>query len=154
VLVTVPDSPGRDLPAERELAALLHAYAAAWGAVDFAAAAGCWDAADPEPVYVGLEYPAPLIGWADLDRHWARLGARVKAAALAWEDVQVRIAAPGLAAVVALSVWEVESVESPTRHHGQSWVSLLARRRAEGWRICQFVESPAYFADRTTEESG
>jgi ketosteroid isomerase-like protein len=130
---------------------LLDAYGEGWAAADFGAVASCWDADDTGPVYLGIEYPAPLVGWSELNKHWGRLAARVRAARVRWEDVHVTSLGGDLATVVALSTWEIEG-EPGTRHVAQTWVSALVRRRPAGWRIAQYVETPAYFPTADPED--
>ena len=61
---------------------LVREYDEKWSALDIAGVAGLWVREDPPPVYVGDEYPAPLIGVEQLDRHWARVASRVKRASV------------------------------------------------------------------------
>jgi hypothetical protein len=133
--------------AKSEILAVLDAYAATWSDADFGQAATLWDSDDDAPVYLGIEYSGPLIGWSELNRHWGRLGARVRAATLSWADVHINLLSHDLATVVMLSAWEIEGVEEFTPRSGHTWVTALLRRRAHGWRLAQYVETPAYLPE-------
>src|SRR4029450_6661260 len=52
---------------------LVREYDKLWSTLDFVGLADLWERDDPQPIYVGDEYAAPLIGTDDLDRHWARV---------------------------------------------------------------------------------
>src|ERR1700761_7982940 len=52
------------------LTALISEYDQKWLALDFAGVAGLWVRDSPQPIYIGDEYPTPLIGAEALDRHW------------------------------------------------------------------------------------
>jgi hypothetical protein len=73
-------------PASDNAAAALHELVSEhdkrFSALDFAGVADLWEHHRPQPVYLGDEYPGPLIGADELDRHWARVSSRVKAAAV------------------------------------------------------------------------
>ena len=130
-----------------EIGSLLDEHDRLWRCLDFAGLAGLWDRAEGMPIYVGDEYPGPVIGWQDLERHFGRLGGRLREA-----DVATRLmAAHGIAADLALAVvlleWSYSTVESADRLGGQRWVSCLLRRTAVGWRFVHYAESPAYGID-------
>jgi hypothetical protein len=49
-----------------------------WTTLDFDGLSQLWERDSPRPVYLGDEYAAPLVGADELDRHWARVGSRIK----------------------------------------------------------------------------
>ncbi|HYP92568.1 MAG TPA: hypothetical protein VER34_05210, partial [Mycobacterium sp.] len=59
---------------------LVRDYDKRWSRLDFIGLTDLWERDDPQPIYVGDEYAAPLIGDDQLDRHWARVAGRLKAA--------------------------------------------------------------------------
>ena len=71
-----------DHSVESALTELVRDYDKQWSSLDFVCLADLWVRDDPQPIYVGDEYAAPLIGADELDRHWARVGGRLKAASV------------------------------------------------------------------------
>ena len=65
-----------------DVADLVRAYDKRWSSLDFVGLGDLWERDDPQPIYVGDEYAAPLIGSDELDRHWARVAGRLKSAAV------------------------------------------------------------------------
>ena len=65
-----------------EVSDLVQEYDKCWSGLDFVALADLWVRDDPQPIYVGDEYAAPLIGADELDRHWARVAGRLKSASV------------------------------------------------------------------------
>jgi hypothetical protein len=61
---------------------LVSDYDKKWCALDFAGLADLWERDNPPPTYLAEEYAAPLIGADELDRHWARVASRLKAASV------------------------------------------------------------------------
>jgi len=127
-----------------ELSRLLDRQDQLWQALDFAALSGLWDAAEGRPVYIGDEYPAPIVGWQDLARHWAKLGGRLHSALMRSTLFEARRLTDDIAVAVFLAEWQLVAVESPERHTGQRWVTAVLRRRDGAWRIVHHAESPAY----------
>src|SRR6201991_3726437 len=68
--------------AQSDIADLVGEYDKRWSSLDFVGLADLWVRDDPQPIYVGDEYAAPLIGADELDRHWARVASRLKAASV------------------------------------------------------------------------
>jgi len=120
----------------------------ALGALDFDAVAALWDEADADAMYVGEEYARPQHGWQELNSHWARLGARLRRAEIRSEPVNVRELADGVALAVLLVEWQLEGVDSAVARSGRSWVTVLLRRRPDGWRLFHYMEAPIYLPRR------
>ncbi|WP_233213377.1 hypothetical protein [Mycobacterium hubeiense] len=65
-----------------DVADLVRDYDERWTRLDFDGLADLWERDGPQPVYMGEEYAAPLIGNDELDRHWERIAGRIKAASV------------------------------------------------------------------------
>jgi len=145
--VGAPLSP-RDAELQGELAALLAEHDRLWHELDFVGLASLWDADEGRPVYIGDEYPAPVVGWQDLARHFGKVGGRMHEATVRSILLDAHRVAADLAVGVFLMNWEFVAVESPERYKGQRWVTVLLRNRAGGgWRFLHHAESPAYEVD-------
>jgi uncharacterized protein (TIGR02246 family) len=118
-----------------------------WEALDFVGVAALWDTDDAAASYIGEEYQKPVTGWVELHRHWARLGARLSEARMESTVVHVNVLAPDLALGILRCRWQLVGVESPTRHEGNSWVTAVLRRRADGWRLVHYAEAPMHAFD-------
>ncbi|MGX9791701.1 nuclear transport factor 2 family protein [Mycobacterium sp. MMS18-G62] len=126
---------------------LVRDYDKCWSSLDFVGLADLWERDGPQPIYLGDEYAAPLIGNDELDRHWARIASRVKTATMsstlhtldAIDDTVVR--------AVLLSRWRLSGRESDFEHTGTSWITWLLIRRGEGYRIVHHMESQVYLTD-------
>jgi hypothetical protein len=126
---------------------LVRDYDKCWSSLDFVGLADLWERDDPQPIYIGDEYAAPLIGNDELDRHWARVASRVKMASMsstlhafdAVDDAVVR--------AVLLSRWRLTGRESNFEHTGTSWITWVLIRRGEQYRIVHHMESQVHLAD-------
>ena len=87
------------------LISLISEYDAKWSALDFAGVADLWERETPRPMYLGDEYAMPLLGADELDRHWARIGSRLKRASVSSRLWSADALAGGLARCVLLSRW-------------------------------------------------
>jgi len=141
--------PPPDAALHRQLGALLVEHDRLWHELDFVGLAGLWDPQEGRPVYIGDEYPAPVVGWQELTRHFGKVGGRIHKAAVNSTLLDAHRVGSDLAVAVFLMDWELVAVESPERHSGQRWVTALLRRRDKGgWRFLHHAESPAYEVDR------
>jgi hypothetical protein len=127
-----------------QLVELVREHDRRWNDVDFRGVAALWDTDHGAPLYLGDEYLLPVVGWTDLTMHWGRLGARIEQARLTTHIVLVSVHDVAFASVTALADWSLRTVESPETRSGRSWVTVLARRRPQGWRIVHFSETPTY----------
>ncbi len=139
--------PVREEALLEEIGLLLEEHDSLWRRLDVAGLASLWDREEGMPIYVGDEYPSPVIGWQDLGRHFGRLGGRLREAEVASTLVAAHSVAADLAIAVVLLEWSLASVESEQRLAGQRWVSSVLRRTAAGWRFVHYAESPAYGID-------
>jgi hypothetical protein len=135
---------------ESALAELVRDYDKRWSGLDFVGLADLWERTSPQPIYLGDEYAAPLIGEDELDRHWARVASRIKSATVsstlhssdAVDDTVVR--------AVLLSRWRLVGRESAFERTGASWITWLLVRRGERYRIFHQMESQVHL----TEDEG
>ena len=134
---------------------LIREYDKLWSSLDFVGLADLWERGGPQPIYVGDEYAVPLIGNDDLDRHWARVASRVKAAsvssALHAFDVLDGALDEAVVRAVLLSRWRLTGRESDSDHRGDhtgaSWITWLLIRRDERYRIFHHMESQVYLTE-------
>ena len=139
-----------DHSVESALTALVRDYDKQWSSLDFACLADLWVRDDPQPIYVGDEYAAPLIGADELDRHWARVGARLKAASVSSTLHEFDVVDDTVVRALLLSRWRLTDRESDVERVGASWVTWLLVRRGVQFRIFHQMESQVYL----TEDEG
>jgi hypothetical protein len=130
---------------------LVREYDKLWSTLDFVGLADLWEHDDPQPIYVGDEYAAPLIGTDDLDRHWARVASRVKAASVSSTLLEFDVVDDTVARALLLSRWSLTGRESDVQRTGASWITWLLVRRGERYRIFHQMESQVYLTDGAGE---
>jgi hypothetical protein len=157
----VNDRPSADQVGPTEL---IREYDKRWSNLDFVGLSELWVRDDPQPIYIGDEYPAPLIGVDELDRHWARVASRLKAASVssrlhafdtvsgdhAFDTVSGDHALDTVNDVVRavlLSRWRLTGRESDVERRGASWITWLLFRRGEEYRIFHHMESQVHLGD-------
>lgn len=158
-------------PPPAEVSDLIREYDKLWSSLDFVGLADLWERGGPQPIYVGDEYAVPLIGNDDLDRHWARVASRVKAASVSSALHAFDVLDEGLdeavdeavVRVVLLSRWRLTGRESDAgqtgedrgvhmgEHKGASWITWLLIRRGGRYRIFHHMESQVYLTDLSEE---
>ena len=129
------------------LLSLVSEYDAKWSALDFAGLANLWERQDPRPMYIGDEYAMPLLGADELDRHWARIGSRLKRASVSSQLWSADELAGGVARCVLLSRWSFTAQESDVAHTGTSWITWLLTFRGDKYRIFHHMESQVYLEE-------
>lgn len=129
------------------LATLVSEYDEKWSALDVVGVADLWERDNPQPMYIGDEYAMPLIGTDELNRHWARVGSRLKHASVSSQLWSADALAGGLARCVLLSRWSFTGRESDTVHTGASWITWLLTAQGENYRIFHHVESQVYLEE-------
>ena len=125
-------------------------YDKRWSSLDFVGLADLWERDDPQPIYIGDEYAAPLIGADELDRHWARIASRLKAATVTstlHECDVVDDSSDTLVRALLLSRWTLTGREVEIQRTGASWITWLLVRRGERYRIFHQMESQVYLND-------
>ena len=130
-----------------ELSDLIREYDKLWSSLDFVGLAELWERDGPQPIYLGDEYATPLVGNDDLDRHWARVASRVKAASMSTALHAFDVVDDNVVRAVLLSRWRLTGRESDFEHAGASWITWLLIRRRERYRIFHQMESQVYLTD-------
>jgi hypothetical protein len=136
-----------DPSVESALTDLVRDYDKQWSTLDFVGLADLWERDDPQPIYVGDEYAAPLIGTDELDRHWSRVAGRLKAASVSSTLHEFDVVDDTVLRALLLSRWRLTSRESDVERPGSSWITWLLVRRGERYRIFHQMESQVYLAD-------
>ena len=137
--------PERDAVAAA-LADLLAEYDKRWSNLDFVGLAELWEHDSPQPVYVGDEYAAPLMGADELDRHWARVSSRLAAASVSSALHAFDVVDGEIIRAVLLSRWRLAGRESDQVRSGASWITWLLIGRRQRYRIFHHMESQVYLA--------
>jgi hypothetical protein len=136
---------------DQALADLVLEHDKRWSSLDFVGLSQLWERDRPKPIYLGDEYAAPLIGAEELDRHWARVGSRLKAASVSSSVHAFDVAGDTIARCVLLSRWRLTGRESDLERTGASWITWLLVRRDERYRIFHQMESQVYLTDDDAE---
>ncbi|MCT7662042.1 hypothetical protein [Mycobacterium deserti] len=140
-----------DAALEAALLELVGDYDRHWSSLDITGVADLWEHADPAPIYVGDEYAAPLIGDDELDRHWARVGSRLKAASLSSTLHEFDVVDDTVVRALLLSRWRLTDRDADIERTGASWITWLLVRRGRRYRIFHQMESQVYLADSDGE---
>lgn len=140
-------SPDRVGDPTAAITTLVREYDRKWSALDIAGLADLWELATPQPVYLADEYPSPLIGFDDFDRHWIRVGGRLRKASVSSELRYCDVLDDGFARAVVLSRWRLSGHESDVVHHGASWITWLLVPHGDRYRICHHMESQVYLPE-------
>jgi len=130
-----------------ELSNLIREYDQLWSSLDFVGLAELWERDGPQPIYLGDEYATPVVGNDDLDRHWARVASRIKAATMSTTLHAFDVVDDDVVRAVLLSRWQLTGRESDYEHTGASWITWLLVRRPERYRIFHHMESQVYLTD-------
>lgn len=130
---------------------LVRQYDKCWSSLDFVGLSDLWVRDDPAPIYVGDEYAAPLIGVDELDKHWARVASRLKAAVVTSTLHERDVVDDTVVRALLLSRWTLTSRESDVPRSGASWVTWLLVGRGERLRIFHQMESEVYLSDGAAE---
>jgi ketosteroid isomerase-like protein len=134
-----------------EVSDLVQEYDKCWSGLDFVALADLWVRDDPQPIYVGDEYAAPLIGADELDRHWARVAGRLKSASVVSTLHETDVVDDTVVRALLLSRWRLRGREADVEHTGTSWITWLLVRRGERYRIFHQMESAVYLSEHEGE---
>jgi hypothetical protein len=132
---------------DRAVADLVLEHDKRWSSLDFLGLSQLWERDSPKPIYLGDEYAAPLIGAEELDRHWARVASRLKAASMSSTIHACDAVSDSVMRCVLLSRWRLTGRESDLGRTGASWISWLLIRRGEQYRIFHQMESQVYLTD-------
>jgi hypothetical protein len=127
---------------ETELDALMARYYDRFGAMDFAAARGVFDTADPHPTYLAEEIDDFLRDWPAIEAYWAASQAAMSKLSSRHWDLRARQFADDLATATWRLHWNAQVVGQQKPVGGDVRVSAMFRRRPEGWRVFHYVEAP------------
>jgi hypothetical protein len=130
-----------------DIADLVREYDKRWSCLDFDGLADLWERDGPVPIYLGEEYAAPVIGNDELDRHFARVAGRLKAATVSSTLHTFDVVDDTVVRAVLLSRWRLTSRESDLERTGASWITWLLVRRGERYRIVHHMESDVFLTD-------
>ena len=130
---------------------LVREYDKRWSSLDFLGLADLWVRDDPQPIYIGDEYAAPLIGADELDRHWGRVAGRLKAASVSSTLREYDAVDDTLVRALLLSRWRLTGREADVARTGASWITWLLVRRGGRYRIFHQMESQVYLSDGVGE---
>jgi hypothetical protein len=132
---------------ESALTDLVRDYDKRWSSLDLLGLAELWERDDPQPIYVGDEYAAPLIGNDQLDRHWARVAGRLKSASVSSTLHEYDVVDDTVVRALLLSRWSLTGREADVQRTGASWITWLLVRRGGRYRIIHQMESQVYLTD-------
>jgi ketosteroid isomerase-like protein len=132
---------------QSEVSELVRDYDKLWSDLDFVGVADLWVRDYPRPIYVGDEYATPLIGNDELDRHWARIAGRLKAASVSSILHECDVVDHTVVRALLLSRWQLTGRESDVQRAGASWITWLLVRRDGRYRIFHQMESQVYLTD-------
>jgi hypothetical protein len=130
-----------------DLSDLVREYDKRWSSLDFVALGELWERDDPQPIYVGDEYAAPLIGNDELDRHWARVAGRLKAASVSSTLHEYDVVDDTVVRALLLSRWRLTDRAADAERSGASWITWLLVRRGGRYRIFHQMESQVYLGE-------
>ncbi len=130
-----------------ELSDLVREYDECWSNLDLIGLSELWVRHDPAPIYVGDEYAAPLIGIDELDRHWARVAGRLKAASVTSTLHEFDVVDDTVVRALLLSRWRLTGTETDGQRSGASWITWFLVRRGARMRIFHQMESQVYLND-------
>jgi ketosteroid isomerase-like protein len=127
---------------ERELRAVVDAYAQAWKEKDFAALKALWDPDVAEPIYVPEETDR-VVGWDALDRYWSDCEQALDLVRAEPRELLVqRITADSALASFAMQAQWLAVGEKEPGSNPDVRVSMILRRRPDGWKLVHYVEAP------------
>jgi hypothetical protein len=130
-----------------DIADLVREYDKRWSSLDFDGLADLWERDGPAPIYLGEEYAAPVIGSDELDRHFARVASRLKAASVSTTLQTFDVVDDTVVRAVLLSRWRLTGRESDLERTGASWITWLLVHRGERYRIFHHMESDVHLTD-------
>jgi hypothetical protein len=132
---------------EPALVELVRDYDKRWSRLDFVGVSELWVRDAPQPIYVGDEYAAPLIGADELDRHWARIASRLKAVSVSSTLHEFDVVDDTVVRALLLSRWRLTSREADVERTGASWITWFLVRRGERYLIFHQMESQVFLSD-------
>lgn len=130
---------------ENEVAAVLAELDAYWERHDFVGLLTLWDSDEPDPLYVAEEAPV-MRGWDAIRAYFQGTQSMIARIGHRREDTMIREIGPGLARVFYQMHWNAElapgGLFGGTLMAGDVRVTVLLRKKPEGWRIFHYMEAP------------
>jgi ketosteroid isomerase-like protein len=127
--------------AQQAVAAVLETYRLGFLHLDLEQLASIWDREHEPLVYVAQEKDEPLHGWAAIEGYLAALPEHLEeASAKDLDNVQIDVLGDTAIAFFT-SRASVKLKGRPTRYEPMGHVTVIFRRRSEGWRAIHFHES-------------
>lgn len=143
---------------DSEIRAFFDEYEERWNTRNYRALAGLWDQDDPQPFYRPMEYDGYIGSWPDLERYWEpRPGVSyIDALCFRYDDLKVKLVSPDVAVVMSDFRWDLKlkGGEYARPMSGRDPVITVLKKKAEGWRMCAYVEScmhPAVYVRKICE---
>ncbi|HET9428907.1 MAG TPA: nuclear transport factor 2 family protein [Allosphingosinicella sp.] len=127
----------------RELSDFLDAYFAAWNIYDVQRMRALWDTQEEQAVYLAEECE-PHVGWQAIERYWGVDRSKAERL-LTWRDLTAIEAGPGVAIAFFHCNWSTYLPGNrlyPKPFGGPVRISMVLRRKDEGWRAIHYVEAP------------
>ena len=126
-----------------ELSEYLDAYFEAWNVYDVAAMRALWDTAEEQVIYLAEE-AEPHIGWSAVERYWGVDRSKAERL-LTWRDLTAIHAGADVAIAFFHCNWSTFLPGNrlyPKPFGGPVRISMVLRRKPEGWRAIHYAEAP------------
>ncbi|RED16786.1 nuclear transport factor 2 family protein [Parasphingopyxis lamellibrachiae] len=125
------------------ISAYLDAYFEAWNAYDVPAMRALWDESEDNPVYLAEEC-APHHGWDAILAYWG-VDRSQSERLLTWRDLSVTHASTDVAIAFFHANWSTYIPGNrlyPRPFGGPVRITMVLRKKAEGWRAIHYAEAP------------
>jgi len=130
----------------QEIEPVIAALEEAWKAHDFAAIKALWDTDDAQPIYIAEEAERPFTTWEEIDRYWSHTGTVLARVGHRTANRIIKAASDDIAIVLYDMHWNAEvapgGLFGGEMMAGDNRVTIMLRRKPEGWRIFHYVEAP------------
>lgn len=130
-------------PLHDELSAFLDAYFEAWNRYDVPAMRALWDEDEKDVLYLAEE-SEPRHGWDRILAYWG-VDRSQSERLLAWHDLTAIRAGNDVAIAFYHANWSTYIPGNrlyPKPFGGPVRISMVLRRKPEGWRAFHYVEAP------------
>lgn len=128
---------------ERDLSDLLTQFEDRWNRRKPTELKDLWDPDEANPFYIAEEITDPMYGWDTIEPYW-RVAEEIllKFSIRTW-NMKCKLLADDLAALNYMMHWNglVKGMEDAPLGLDVR-VSAIVRRTPQGWRFCNYVESP------------
>ncbi|OCC23582.1 hypothetical protein MB02_10435 [Croceicoccus estronivorus] len=127
----------------QELSEFLDAYFAAWNRYDVAAMRALWDEDEEQAIYLAEECE-PHHGWEQILGYW-NVDRSKSERLLTWRDLTAVQAGPDVAIAFYHANWSTYIPGNrlyPKPFGGPVRISMVLRRKPDGWRAIHYIEAP------------